>query len=54
MVLQSVTNTPNTRAPNGGTLRVFRQFVWLRVGSGKMALSRPAHQRVTHTVSLQI
>jgi hypothetical protein len=24
--------------------------VWLGVGSGKMALSRPTHQRVTHTV----
>ena len=31
--------------PTGGTLRrrVFRQFVWLEVGSVKMALSRPAH-----------
>ncbi len=33
-------------------VRVFKQFVWLEVGSGKMALSRPAHQRVTQTVSL--
>jgi hypothetical protein len=30
--------------PTGGTRRVFKQFVWLEVGSGKMALSRPAHQ----------
>ena len=29
--------------------RVFRQFAWLQVGSGKMALSRPAHQRVPIT-----
>ena len=36
--------------PTGGTLRVFRQFAWLGVGSVKMALSRPAHQRVTPTV----
>ena len=36
--------------PTGGSLRVFRQFAWLGVGSGKMALSRPAHQRVTLTV----
>src|SRR5215213_1011833 len=36
--------------PTGGSLRVFRQFSWLEVGSVKMALSRPAHQRVTHTV----
>ncbi|HSA98452.1 MAG TPA: hypothetical protein VLF17_05180 [Candidatus Nitrosotenuis sp.] len=34
----------------GGTRRVFRQFVWLRVGSVKAALSRPAHPRVTLTV----
>jgi len=27
-----------------------KQFAWLEVGSGKMALSRPAHPRVTHTV----
>ena len=36
--------------PTGGSLRVFRQFAWLGVGSVKMALSRPAHQRVTPTV----
>ncbi len=37
--------------PTGGTRRVFRQFAWLGVGSGKTALSRPAHQRVTRAVS---
>ncbi len=36
--------------PTGGSLRVFRQFAWLEVCSVKVALSRPAHQRVTHTV----
>jgi hypothetical protein len=36
--------------PTGGTLRVFRQFAWLGVGSGKVAFSRPAHQRVMYTV----
>ena len=36
--------------PTGGTLRVFRQFLWLGLGSGKMVLSRPTHQRVTLTV----
>ncbi|SRR6266498_3548927 len=36
--------------PTGGSLRVFRQFAWLGVVSVTMALSRPAHQRVTHTV----
>ena len=50
--------TQSNRAPNkactrppeerrdcrGGSLRVFRQFSWLRVGSVKAALSRPAHR----------
>ena len=36
--------------PTGGSLRVSKQFVWLEAGSVKMALSRPAHQRVTLTV----
>jgi hypothetical protein len=39
---------------SGGSLRVFRHFSWLEVGSVKVALSRPAHQRVTHTVGLFI
>ena len=50
---------PNTGAPDPRTstgvvmvgrrlrsVRVFRQFVCLEVSSGKMASSRPAHQRV--------
>jgi hypothetical protein len=36
--------------PTGGSLRVFRQFAWLEVGSSKMALSCPTHQRVTPAV----
>lgn len=36
--------------PTGGTLRVFKHFAWLEVGSVKVALSRPAHQRVTQAV----
>jgi len=32
--------------PTGGSRRVFRQFFWLKLDSGKVALSRPAHQRV--------
>ena len=36
--------------PTGGSLRVFKPFAWLRVGSGKVALSRPTHQRVTQAV----
>ena len=42
--------TQHSVHPTGGSLRVFKQFSWLEVGSGKMALSGPAHQRVTHTV----
>jgi len=37
--------------PTGGSLRVFKHFAWLEVGSVKVALSRPAHQRVTRAVS---
>jgi hypothetical protein len=36
--------------PMGGSLRVFKPFVWLRVGSVKVALSRPTHQWVTRAV----
>src|SRR6266545_5281076 len=36
--------------PTGGSRRVFRLFAWFEVGSVEAALSRPAHQRVTHTV----
>src|SRR5574341_318685 len=34
----------------GGSLRVFKQVAWLEVGSGKVALPRPAHPRVTPAV----
>jgi hypothetical protein len=37
--------------PTGGSLRVFRHFAWLGVGSVKVALSRPTHQRVTLAVT---
>jgi hypothetical protein len=40
--------------PTGGSLRVFRHFAWLEAGSVKIALSRPAHQRVTPAVSLKL
>jgi hypothetical protein len=36
--------------PTSGTLRVFRQFVWLEVDSVKIALSRPTHLPVTQAV----
>jgi uncharacterized RDD family membrane protein YckC/lipoprotein signal peptidase len=39
------------RGRDGGSLRVFKQFSWLHVGSGRVAFSRPTHQRVTLTVS---
>jgi len=39
--------------PTGGSLRVFKQFARLGVGSGKMAFSRPAHPRVTQAVGRQ-
>ncbi len=42
--------TQHSVHPTGGSLRVFRQVAWLQVGSGKVASSRPAHQRVTLTV----
>jgi hypothetical protein len=32
------------RDHGAGSLRVFKQFVWLEAGSDKTALSRPAHQ----------
>jgi len=38
------------RGHGGGTRPVFRQFLWLKPNSVKVAFSRPAHQRVTHTV----
>lgn len=34
----------------GGRLGVFRHFSWLGVDFGKVAWSRPAHQRVTQAV----
>jgi len=36
--------------PTGGTRRVFKQVAWLEAGSGKAALPRPAHPRVTQAV----
>jgi len=40
--------------PTGGSLRVFKQVSWLGVGSGKVALSRPTHPRVTQAVRRQV
>jgi hypothetical protein len=39
--------------PTGGSLRVFSQFARLGVGSRKLALPRPAHQRVTRALEQQ-
>ena len=35
------------------SVRVFRRFAWLEVGSVKVASPRPAHQRVTQAVGRQ-
>ena len=36
--------------PTDGSLRVFKHFAWLGVGSVKVTFACPTHQRVTHTV----
>ncbi len=41
---------PTQRAPDGWESPRFQAVFWLEVGPVKTALSRPAHQRVTHTV----
>ena len=43
-------NAQHSVHPTGGSRRVFKQFAWFEVGSGKVALSRPTHQRVTRAV----
>jgi hypothetical protein len=43
-------NAQHSVHPTGGSRRVFKPFAWLEVGSGKMALSCPAHPRVTQAV----
>jgi hypothetical protein len=54
--MKTAPNTACTRSPQvqrghgGGSRRVFKRFVWLEVGSVKMALSHPTHQRVTPAV----
>ncbi len=48
--LQSVGATQHRVHPTGGSRRVFWQFLWLQVGSGKTVFSRPAHPQVTHPV----
>src|SRR5215207_5650966 len=50
LVLNQLEVAQHSVHPTGGSLRVFKQFVWLEVGSGKMVLSRPTHQRVTQAV----
>jgi hypothetical protein len=42
------------RAPDWWESARFKQFASLEVGSGKVALSRPIHQRVTLAVSCPI
>src|SRR6266511_435709 len=50
MKVPSQNNAQHSVHQTGGSLRVFRQFVGLEIGSVKDAFSRPAHQRVTPTV----
>jgi hypothetical protein len=60
--VEKAPNNACTRLMGRYAVRVFRQFAWLEVGSGKMAFSRPAppdracrdHPRVTLTVSLPL
>lgn len=35
---------------DGEKLRVFKQFAWFEAAPGKVALYRPAHERVTRAV----
>jgi len=42
---------PTQRAPDWWESPRFQAVYWLGVGSGKVAISRPAHQRVTPVVS---
>jgi hypothetical protein len=54
MLLSSRYSAQHSVHPTGGSLRVFRQLLWLEAGSGKAALPRPAHQRVTPAVGRQV
>ena len=49
-MLELQNRTQHSVHRTAGTRRVFKLFSWLGVGSVKVAFSRPAHQRVTHTV----
>jgi len=40
------------RAPDGGSLRVFKQFVWLEAGPGNVALSHPPTRGNAHVSRL--
>jgi hypothetical protein len=51
-VIRSMVNQTCPTHPTGESLHVFKQLAWLGVGSGKIALSRLAYPRVTHTVRL--
>ena len=44
---------PTQRAPDWWESARFQEVSWLQAGSGKAALSRPAHQRVTQAVRLK-
>jgi hypothetical protein len=46
-------NAEHSVHPTGGTPRVsvFKQFLWLSVGSDKATLPRPAHQLATKPIA---
>ena len=50
-MLKQVKAAEQSVQPTGGTRRGFQAFFWLQVFSALGVLSRPAHQRLTHTVS---
>ncbi len=52
-ILRNIKTAQHSVHPTGGSLRVFKQFAWLEAGSVKVALPRPAHQRVPITCSVK-
>ena len=48
-----MTRTTRSIGASGGSRRVFGQFAWLEVGSGKVVLSRPIHQLLTTFLAKQ-
>jgi len=49
-LIQITASVQHSEHLTGGSLRVFRRLASLEAGSSKVALSRPAHQRVMQTI----